>query len=160
MSSMIVHHRQAIVMAEMAPTHGASASIRTLAARIINSQADEIASIRQWLRDKGQPVPSDSADGSAMNMPGMHHEMLMPGMLSASQLKQLDDARGPAFDRLFLQFMIQHHRGAISMVDTLFSTQGAAQDEAVFKFASDVNVDQLTEIDRMQKMLATRGATR
>jgi uncharacterized protein (DUF305 family) len=160
MSSMIPHHAQAIVMAKMAPTHGASASVQTLAARIINSQADEITSMQQWLRDKGLPVPSASADRTGMAMPGMDHEMLMPGMLTAAQLKQLDDARGAAFDRLFLQFMIQHHRGAIAMVDALFSTQGAAQDQAVFKFASDVNVDQSTEIDRMEKMLASAGVTR
>jgi uncharacterized protein (DUF305 family) len=70
-------------------------------------------------------------------------------------MKQLDEARGADFDRLFLTFMIQHHRGAVSMVKDLFSTYGAGQDETVFKFASDVNVDQTTEIARMERMLAT-----
>jgi uncharacterized protein (DUF305 family) len=79
--------------------------------------------------------------------------MLMPGMLSDEQMKQLDQARGPEFDRLFLRFMIQHHQGAITMVDELFASPGAGQDEFVFKFASDVNADQSTEIARMQKML-------
>ena len=69
-------------------------------------------------------------------------------------MKQLDQAGGPDFDRLFLRFMIQHHTGAVSMVKDLFDTYGAGQDEVVFKFASDVNVDQSTEIARMQKMLA------
>ena len=78
----------------------------------------------------------------------------MPGMLSPEQLAQLDAARGSEFDRLFLTFMIQHHLGAIVMVDKLFGTQGAGQDEATFRFASDVYADQTTEIDRMQKMLA------
>ena len=79
--------------------------------------------------------------------------MLMPGMLSDSQMTQLDEARGTAFDRLFLTGMVQHHKGAVSMVADLFNTYGAAQDELTFKFASDVQVDQITEIARMQRML-------
>jgi uncharacterized protein (DUF305 family) len=78
---------------------------------------------------------------------------MMPGMLSPAQMHQLDAARGVEFDRMFLIFMIQHHRGALTMVDTLFKTPGAAQDEFVFKFANDVHADQSTEIDRMQQML-------
>jgi uncharacterized protein (DUF305 family) len=90
-----------------------------------------------------------------MNMNGMRHEMLMPGMLTESQLKQLDDARSKEFDRLFLTFMIQHHRGAVTMVNNLFGTNGAAQDITVYKMASDISADQTTEIERMQKMLAS-----
>jgi uncharacterized protein (DUF305 family) len=86
-------------------------------------------------------------------MDGVEHTMLMPGMLTETQMKQLDAARGPEFDRLFLTFMMQHHRGAVSMVKDLFATYGAGQDETVFKFASDVNVDQTTEIARMEKLL-------
>ena len=157
MSSMIGHHAQAIVMSKWAPTHGASASVQTLAARIINAQQDEIATMQQWLRDRLQPVPEASATGMKMMMDGVEQEMLMPGMLTEPQMKQLDAARGPEFDRLFLTFMIQHHSGAVSMVKDLFDTYGAGQDEIVFKFASDVNVDQSTEIARMQKML---GLTR
>jgi uncharacterized protein (DUF305 family) len=92
--------------------------------------------------------------GMKMTMNGVEHLMLMPGMLTEAQMNQLDAARGAEFDRLFLTFMIQHHRGAVSMVKDLFDTYGAGQDETVFKFASDVNVDQSTEIARMQKMLA------
>jgi uncharacterized protein (DUF305 family) len=88
-------------------------------------------------------------------MDGMEHEMLMPGMLTDEQMKQLDQSSGPRFDRFFLTSMIQHHRGAVSMVKALFDSYGAAQDETVFKFASDVNVDQSTEIARMERMLAT-----
>lgn len=80
--------------------------------------------------------------------------MLMPGMLTDDQMKELDQARGPAFDRLFLTYMIQHHRGAVTMVKDLFGSPGAAQDETVFKFANDVSVDQSTEIARMEQMLA------
>jgi uncharacterized protein (DUF305 family) len=89
-----------------------------------------------------------------MMMNGMEHEMLMPGMLSDGQMNQLDSATGTEFDRLFVSFMIQHHRGAVAMVKELFDTYGAGQDELVFKFASDVNVDQTTEIARMERMLA------
>ena len=150
MTRMIGHHAQAVRIAQWAPTHGASASVRTLAARIINAQEDEIATMRRWLRDRLQPVPDADADHS------MHagHHASMPGMLTAAQLSQLDAAHGAQFDRLFLSLMIQHHRGAVEMVKDLFSSYGAAQDETVFKFASDVNVDQSTEIERMEKMLA------
>jgi uncharacterized protein (DUF305 family) len=153
MSGMIGHHAQAIVMARWAATHGASPSVRTLADRIINAQQDEIATMQHWLRDRRQPVPDAVATGMRMQMNGMEHEMLMPGMLTDAQMKELDAARGPELDRLFLTGMIQHHRGAITMVKQLFDSYGAGQDETVFKFASDVNVDQTTEIARMQKML-------
>jgi len=154
MSHMIGHHAQAIVMAGWAPTHGASPSVRTLAERIINSQQDEIATMQRWLQDRRQPVPEASATGMKTKMSGADHMMLMPGMLTQDQMKQLDQAKGAEFDRLFLTFMIQHHRGAVTMVQDLFGTNGAAQDETVFKFANDVNVDQSTEIARMQTMLA------
>jgi uncharacterized protein (DUF305 family) len=119
-------------------------------------QQDEIALMQRWLRARGQPVP-DPASPHAM-MPGMDHTMMMPGMLTAEQLAQLDQARGPDFDRLFLTFMIQHHMGAITMVNALFETQGATQDETSFRLASDVYADQTTEIARMQKMLAALPA--
>lgn len=153
MSGMIHHHAQAIVMAKEAPSHGASPSVRTLCDRIINAQQDEITAMQRWLRDRNQTVPEATAGPMKMNMGGMEHEMLMPGMLSEAQMKALDEARGPMFDRLFLTGMIQHHKGAVSMVADLFNTFGGAQDELTFKFASDVQVDQTTEIARMQKML-------
>ncbi len=169
MSGMIGHHSQAIVMSRMAPTHGAGGSVRVLAERIISAQQDEIITMQRWLLDRGQALPA--TDGAPMAMPmtmpmgsgdhAMSHDMagmshaLMPGMLSAEQMQLLGAARGKDFDRLYLTFMIQHHRGAVSMVTTLFDTEGAGQDELVFKFASDVNVDQTTEIARMEKMLAS-----
>jgi uncharacterized protein (DUF305 family) len=155
MSGMIHHHAQAIVMSKWAASHGAGPSVSTLASRIINAQQDEIATMQQWLRERGQPVPEATATGMKMVMNGEEHVMLMPGMLTDEQMATLDAARGPDFDRLFLTFMIRHHRGAVSMVKQLFGTPGAAQDQLVFKLASDVNVDQTTEIARMQKMLAT-----
>ena len=154
MSRMIGHHSQAIVISRWAPTHGASTVIRTLAARIINGQQDEIATMRQWLRDRLQPVPDGKDLGMKMMVNGVEHTMPMFGMLSDAELKRLDSARGPEFDRLFLSLMIRHHRGAVAMVKDLFGSYGAAQDETVFRLASDVNVDQSTEIARMEKMLA------
>ena len=153
MSRMISHHAQAIVMAGWAPSHGASSAVRILCGRIINAQRDEIVSMQTWLRDRQLPVPEANPKGMRMTMDGMEHEMLMPGMLSDDQMKELDAARGAAFDRLFLKYMIQHHRGAIAMVEQLYGSYGAAQDEIVFKFSSDVQADQTTEIDRMQLML-------
>jgi uncharacterized protein (DUF305 family) len=153
MSGMIGHHAQAIAMSRLAPTHGASPSLSTLAARIINAQTDEITLMQQWLRDRRQTVPEPSPKGMKMVMNGEEHMMLMPGMLTDEQMKQLEDAKGKEFDQLFLTFMIQHHQGALAMVRELFATPGAGQDEATFKLASDVNADQETEIARMQKML-------
>ena len=153
MSHMISHHAQAIVMSRLAPTHGASESILTLAGRIINAQSDEIHLMQQWLKDRNYPVPEPSPTGVKMVMNGVEHEMLMPGMLTPEQMKQLEAARGPEFDRLFLTLMIQHHEGATAMVTKLFNTPGAGQNDVVFKFASDVNVDQTTEIARMKKTL-------
>ena len=163
MSHMIGHHAQALVMSGWAPTHGASPSVRVLAGRIINGQQDEIASMQRWLKDRGKPVPDarpmamamDSSTGNSGHaMHQMPMPMLMPGMLTPAQMQQLDQARGPDFDRLFLTFMIQHHKGAVLMVKDLFGTPGAARDETVFKFANDVNVDQTTEVARMERMLA------
>jgi uncharacterized protein (DUF305 family) len=161
MTHMIGHHAQAIAMARWAPTHGASPAVQRLASRIINAQVDEITTMQNWLRDRLKPVPDATPMGMKMTMNGMEHMMLMPGMLTEEQMKELDAARGAEFDRLFLTDMIQHHRGAVSMVSKLFGSYGAGQDETVFKFASDVNVDQTTEIARMEKMLAglTLGIT-
>jgi uncharacterized protein (DUF305 family) len=155
MSAMIGHHAQALVMAHWAPTHGASPAVRRLAERIINGQQDEIGTMQRWLADREKPVPEANPAGTKHTMNGVEHVMLMPGMLTDAQMKQLDQARGAEFDRLFLLFMIQHHRGAVSMVKELFDSYGAGQDETVFKFASDVNVDQATEIARMEKMLVS-----
>jgi len=150
MTGMIGHHAQAITMAGWAPSHGADRSIQILAARIINAQQDEIATMQQWLRDRHQPVPQPD---TSMAGHAMHH-MLMPGMLTPEQMHQLDQARGTAFDRLFLTSMIRHHQGAVSMVDDLFGTPGAGRDELTFKLANDISVDQSTEIARMETMLA------
>jgi uncharacterized protein (DUF305 family) len=155
MNGMIGHHAQAVVMSKWAATHGAGEPVRKLAERIAVGQEDEIVLMQEWLRDQNQPVPVPNPAGVRMKMDGMEHDMLMPGMLTPEQMSQLDRARGLEFDRLFLTFMIQHHRGAIAMVEALNASPGAAQDDAMFKFVSDVFADQTTEIAHMQQMLAT-----
>ena len=150
-AGMIGHHAQAIQMAGWAPSHGAGPSVRVLCERIVVAQNDEIVFAQRWLKEHGEYVPP--ADPRGHIMQGMDHPMLMPGMLTPEQMAQLDSARGPEFDRLFLTFMIQHHQGAITMVRQLLAVPGAAQDGPIFRFASDVNVDQTTEINRMTLML-------
>jgi uncharacterized protein (DUF305 family) len=147
MQGMIHHHAQAVVMAGWAPTHAASEAVKILAGRIDVGQRDEIAFMERWLKERHE-TPHDSMPG--MTMP----DTLMPGMLTPQQMQQLSAATGAEFDRLFLTFMIQHHQGALTMVNQLFSSEGAAQEEYVFRFASDVSTDQTTEIDRMRSMLA------
>jgi uncharacterized protein (DUF305 family) len=150
-AGMIGHHAQAVQMAGWAPSHGASPAVRVLCERIVVAQNDEIAFAQRWLREHNQPVPP--ADPRGHVMPGMDHPMLMPGMLTPDQMAQLDAARGRAFDRLFLTFMIQHHQGALTMVGQLLAAPGAAENGPIFRFAADVNADQTTEIDRMTRML-------
>ena len=153
MSGMIPHHAQAVIMAGWAPTHGARKDVAILCERIVVGQRDEIGLMQTWLRDRGEAVPDGTSTRHKMKMNGMEHEMLMPGMLSDEEMAELDRARGPEFDRLFLKGMIKHHQGAIDMVEVLFKAYGAAQDETVFKFANDVQADQSIEIDVMTKML-------
>ncbi|NNF27241.1 MAG: DUF305 domain-containing protein [Gemmatimonadetes bacterium] len=153
MTGMIGHHAQALVMSGHAPSNGASPAIRTLAARIINAQKDEISVMQRWLRDRGREAPEVHGEGTQVMIHGPDHIHHMPGMLTAEQLEELAAARGPDFDRLFLTYMIQHHEGAVTMVHDLFATDGAAQDDLVFKLASDIQVDQTTEVARMKLML-------
>ncbi|MEX2179248.1 MAG: DUF305 domain-containing protein [Gemmatimonadaceae bacterium] len=152
MTNMIGHHAQAIEMSRLAPTREADAAVLRLAARIINAQQDEIVLMQQWLVDREKPLPDPHAHHGG-------HAHLMPGMLTPEQTRQLEAARGAEFDRLFLTFMIQHHNGAVVMVKELFDTYGAGLDDVVFKFASDVNVDQTTEVRRMEQMLASFSTT-
>ena len=153
MSGMISHHAQAVEMANWAVSHGASPSVQVYCGRVAMAQTAEIGLMQAWLRDRNQPVPDADPKGMKMVMNGQQMVMTMPGMLTEEQMRMLDAARGRAWDRLFLTFMIQHHQGAISMVEKLMNTDGAGQDEMVFKFANDVQADQSTEIDRMKLML-------
>jgi uncharacterized protein (DUF305 family) len=153
MSAMIHHHAQAIEMSRLAPTRASSNSVKLLASRIINAQDGEIGIMQRWLEERHQPVPEAKGGPMKMMMNGVEHEMLMEGMLTTEQMTELGRASGSRFDELFLRYMIQHHSGAVTMVKDLFATPGAGQDEMVFRLATDVNVDQITEINRMERML-------
>jgi uncharacterized protein (DUF305 family) len=151
MQDMIGHHAQALSMTRLLRTRTRRADLRLLAQRIDVSQRDEIALMQRWLADHGAPVTA----GESMH--GVHargdHAMMMPGMLSADQMATLGRARGATFDRLFLEGMIQHHEGALSMVRALRATDGAGQESSIFRFASDVDADQRAEVARMRRML-------
>jgi uncharacterized protein (DUF305 family) len=147
MQGMIHHHAQAVDMTQLLATRSTSDDMKKLALRIELSQHDEIAMMRRWLEVRGQEVPGEHAH----HMPGAPK---MPGMLSAEEMARLAAAKGPEFDRLFLEGMIKHHVGAITMVQELFNTPGAGQDSEIYAFASDVDADQRMEIDRMGAMLA------
>jgi len=148
MQGMIGHHAQAIEMVALIPTHTGRDLMRMLGRRIDISQKDEIAMMQEWLQARHQFVPGISAIHQ-------HGAELMAGMLTEEEMQRLADARGLEFDRLFLEGMIKHHEGALTMVHELFGTPGAGQDVAIFSFASDVDADQRMEIERMGSMLDT-----
>jgi uncharacterized protein (DUF305 family) len=146
MQGMIGHHAQALEMTALVPSRTTRDQMRQLATRIEISQADEIQMMQDWLRARGAKPPD----------PHAHHgegAMLMPGMLPPGEMAALAAAKGADFDRLFLEFMIKHHEGALVMVDELFSVAGAGQQSDIFTFASDVDADQRMEIERMGAML-------
>lgn len=144
-SGMITHHAQAIEMVNLLKSRTDSESMRMMALRIEVSQNDEIAWMRRWLDERKQPQPSEHAH----HMPGG----MMPGMLSDAEMTKLAAAKGPEFDRLFLEGMIKHHMGALIMVEELFNAPGSAQQADMFDFASHVDADQRMEISRMTQML-------
>jgi uncharacterized protein (DUF305 family) len=149
MQGMIHHHSQAIDMVELLKTRTTDDGMRKLALRIEVSQADEIQMMREWLQGRGAEVPGAHA----------HHAPdapMMPGMLTPAEMEKLAAANGREFDRLFLQYMIKHHDGALVMVRELFDTPGAGQEAEIFAFASDVDADQRMEIARMSAMLKER----
>ena len=144
MQGMIAHHAQAIHMTRMAEAHGASPRVLKLATKIDQSQVAEIRIMQEWLRSNGQFAPDTSS----------WRTMTMHGMLTAEEIARLEAARGPAFDRLFLEYMIRHHEGALQMVADLFATPRAAQDVDVSVLANDVETTQTAEIGMMRVLLA------
>jgi uncharacterized protein (DUF305 family) len=146
MQGMIGHHRQAVEMVDLLRTRTGSEDMRKLGERIALSQNDEIKMMEHWLTVRGQEVPGPHA----MHV---HGAKLMPGMLTPEEMERLAAAKGPEFDRLFLEGMIKHHGGALIMVEELFKMPGAGQDSEMFAFASDVDADQRMEIARMGAML-------
>jgi uncharacterized protein (DUF305 family) len=146
---MIGHHAQALEMTALIAARTSRADVLMLGKRIEMSQADEIQMMIAWLKTRGLPAPEPHAH----HTPGA---VLMPGMLTSDEMRRLSDAKGAEFDRLFLQSMIRHHEGALTMVDDLFAAAGAAQQSDIFAFATDVDADQRMEIDRMSAMLEER----
>jgi uncharacterized protein (DUF305 family) len=143
MQGMIAHHAQAIHMSRMAPSRGGNPRLVRFAQKIDMSQAGEIVQMQEWLRANGQFAPDTSA----------WRTMTMHGMLTAEELGRLEAARGAAFDRLFLTYMIRHHEGALKMVADLLATPRAAQDVDVSVLANDVETTQTAEIGLMRQML-------
>jgi uncharacterized protein (DUF305 family) len=159
MQGMIAHHIQALEMTELVSQRSRDERIRLLARRIELSQADEIALMQRWLRERGEPAhhghPAQPHRGGTVHAEASDGEhTLMPGMLTRAQMVALAAATGKAFDRLFLEGMIHHHEGALVMVADLFGEEGAGHEGEIFQFASHVDVDQRMEIVRMQRMLA------
>ena len=142
MQGMIGHHAQAVEMTDLLKTRTRSDAMRKLALRIELSQSDEIRMMQEWLKARGQAL----ADPHALHT-------RMPGMLTPAEMQNLSAATGEAFDRLFLEYMIKHHEGALVMVRELFASPGAGQEPEIHAFASDVDADQRLEIDRMRSML-------
>jgi uncharacterized protein (DUF305 family) len=150
MRAMVHHHAQALRMTALVPSRSTSPDVELLALRIDVSQEAEIAQVTAWLEARGEEPPA---------LYGAHDsgKMLMPGMLSESEMKRLEAAEGAAFDRLFLGFMIRHHQGALTMVGDLYAAGGGFESE-VDAFARHVDSDQTIEIVRMQGMLADLAA--
>ncbi|MGH7475293.1 MAG: DUF305 domain-containing protein [Longimicrobiales bacterium] len=152
--AMIAHHEQALAMTELVPGRSQREDVRLLALRIELSQQDEIALMRQWLaaRDEAGATPSHTEHGAAG-----HDGARIFGMLTEQELARLAAAAGAEFDRLFLQFMIRHHEGALAMVADLFANAGAGQESEVFQLASEIDSDQRIEIARMRRMVYPGG---
>jgi uncharacterized protein (DUF305 family) len=154
MQHMIVHHAQAVEMVELMETRASSPTVRRLGERIAQSQAAEMELMRDWLEGRGpRTAAADPHAGHAGGAPASDVP-IMPGMLSPSQMAALAAATGPAFDRLFLEGMIQHHQGALDMVEALLADPDAAEDPMLSDFASSVTADQSAEILRMQSILS------
>ena len=151
MQGMIHHHAQALEMTALIEGRTDDHNLRLLAKRIDISQKDEIRLMQAWLKVRDEDAPAPHAPG--MDHMGHDPTMHMPGMLSADQMAELEASEGDAFYRLFLTYMIMHHEGALTMVEELFSHDGAGQETEIFAFATDVDADQRMEIDRMRGML-------
>ncbi len=152
MQGMIMHHAQAVEMTALIPSHTENKDLRLLGSRISHSQSDEIKFMQRWLRARGEPTSMSMPGMPDMDMSG-HPMGLMPGMLTPEQMEALRKAKGDEFDRLFLEGMIQHHQGALTMVKDLYNTAGSGQTADLFDFTTDVDSGQRAEIRIMQSML-------
>lgn len=149
MQGMIGHHAQALEMVALVDGRSRNDDLKRLAERIDVSQRDEMQMMREWLERRGEALPDAHAHHMAHGQ--------MPGMLTPDQMQRLAAAKGPAFDRLFLEGMIQHHEGALTMLKELFASAGGGQEPEMFDFASDVEADQAMEIRRMRALLKELG---
>lgn len=148
---MIPHHEEAIEMAKLAGTRAASQEVKDLAQRIEAAQEPEIRQMRGWLRAWGEEeTAGDNEDMPGMDMGdgGGEEEM---GMMSPEQMRELEAASGPAFDRMFLESMIKHHESAIKMAETEVA-DGEFVDAK--QLATRIIEDQKAEIDEMRRLLA------
>ncbi|MBW3550087.1 MAG: DUF305 domain-containing protein [Proteobacteria bacterium] len=149
MQDMIPHHHQALEMAALVGERTNSPALIDAAGRIEASQRDEIGFMQQWLAARGERVPDPQAHSA------MHTSHEMAGMASAAEMAALAKAEGPDFERQFLQLMINHHAGALKMVEELLEQSGSAYDPTLLEFVNDVSNDQAAEIERMTALLAT-----
>lgn len=159
MQGMIMHHGQAVEMTALINDRTTNKNLRLLGARISHSQAEEMKYMERWLKLRGEPAempmpPMQHTPG--MDMSKHQHHVMMPGMLTKEQMDALKNAKDAEFDRLFLRGMIQHHKGALVMVEELFNTAGSGQDSELFNFATDVDSGQRAEIKIMESMLGER----
>jgi uncharacterized protein (DUF305 family) len=158
MQGMIMHHQQAVDMVAILLKNGKNERLRAFGIKISLSQTGEIKFMKQWLTDRGEAI--EMSHGAMMAMPGAKMDadggmsgMMMPGMLTPAQMDALSKAKGDECDHLFLTGMIQHHGGALSMVDDLLHEPLGAQDPVMFDFATDIDNTQSAEIKLMQSML-------
>ena len=146
LQGMIVHHYQAFLMSEMAPSRTNNQTILDLAGRIDASQIDEIDFMENWLAERGKSIPDPTLMGHS------HHHKMM-GMATPEQMNKLEASNSTDFDRLYLNLMIRHHDGAIDMVDRLNEFPGSAYDPQLYEFVTDLENDQAVEIERMNGIL-------
>ena len=149
MQDMIPHHNQAVQMAALVDDRTNRQELLDVAGRIDASQADEIEFMQQWLRERGETVPDPTAHEA------MHTSHKMAGMASPENMAKLAEVKDTAFDQLFLDLMITHHEGAVTMVEELVEKAGSAYDPVLFDFVNDVTNDQSAEIERMNALLAS-----
>lgn len=147
---MIVHHRGAVEMAELAADRAQSPDVQALAEEIKAAQAPEIDVMSAWLQTWGEEVPEGAGmDHGAMSDHGDMGDMDMPGMMSPEQMQQLEQAEGAAFDQKFLTLMTEHHRGAVEMAQ---AEQEAGENPEAIALAEQIETSQVQEIDRMQQL--------
>lgn len=163
MQQMIHHHAQALQMTALVPGRTTRREIHLIAERIEVSQRDEIRQMQEWLRARGEAVPAADTMPTEPHAAHAGHatdstHAMMPGMLTPAQMAQLAAATGTEFDRLFLELMIRHHEGALTMVSDLLA-RGGAQESQMFSLAAEIESDQMMEIARMQRLLATMPAS-